>query len=250
MTKRSLSIISRVIAALAALALLSGQGFSPLPPDEGVDTALIVSVDVSGSVDERRYQLQMQGIAKALSDPAVIDALLNGARGGILFSMVTWGDRPQISVPWTRITNRAEAEAAAALVRRVPRQGGDFTCLGKMMRYVSDKIVPQIPVPAARIVLDVSGDGSDNCNPDEPVTAVRDELIETGVTVNGLPILEGREALTLEDWYKANVIGGPGAFVVPAEGYDDFGRAIRQKFVVEISQGRAGSRRAANEAAP
>lgn len=247
MTEKLFSKSPRVLAALAAMALFSGQGETP-PPGEGVDTALIVSVDVSGSVDERRYQLQMRGVAKALEDPAVIDALLAGARGGILFSMVTWADRPQIAVPWTRITSRAEAEAVAALVRRVPRQGGDFTCLGKMMRYVSDKIAPQIPLPAARVVLDVSGDGADNCNPEEPITSVRDELVATGVTVNGLPILEGREALTLEGWYKANVIGGPGAFVVPAEGFDDFGRAIRQKFVVEISASGPGSRRAENEA--
>lgn len=218
--------------------LCGGQGFTPLPPDPQVDTALIVSVDVSGSVDERRYQLQMQGIAKALTDPAVVDALLNGAQGGILFTLITWTDRPQIAVPWTKIASPADAEAVADLVRRVPRQIGDFTCLGRMMRYVSDKVVPQIPLPAARVVVDVSGDGADNCNPVEPVGGVRDELAARGVTINGLPILKGREAGTLEAWYKANVMGGPGSFVLPANGYEDFGRAIRQKFVVEVSWAR------------
>ncbi len=226
----------QVLLAFTAMVLCAGQGPAPLPAEPAVDTALIVSVDVSGSVDERRYQLQMQGIATALTDPSVIDALLNGAQGGILFTMVTWTDRPQVAVPWTKITSRANAEAVADLVRRVPRQTGDFTCLGRMMRYVSDKVVPQIPLPAARVVLDVSGDGTDNCNPEEPVVGVRDELVLSGITINGLPILEGREAETLEGWYRENVMGGPGAFVLPANGYDDFGRAIRQKFVVEVSQ--------------
>jgi len=222
--------------ALVVLALCTGQAAAPLPPPSEVDTALIVSVDVSGSVDERRYQLQMGGIAQALTDPAVMDALLNGPQGGILFTMVTWADRPRVAVPWTKIASRADAETVAALIRQAPREGGDFTCLERMMRFLSDKVVPQIPLTPSRVVVDVSGDGSDNCNPNEPVTSVRDELAASGVTINGLPILEGREADTLESWYSENVKGGPGSFILPAAGYDDFGRAIRQKFVVEVSQ--------------
>jgi hypothetical protein len=75
------------------------------------------------------------------------------------------------------------------------------------------------------------------------------------VTVNGLPILlgNGPEVVTpgaaptqsylpdqekahpLEAWYNEHVKGGPGSFVLPANGYADFGRAIRQKFVLEVS---------------
>ena len=100
---------------------------------------------------------------------------------------------------------------------------------------MSDKVVTQIPVKAYRIVVDVSGDGSDNCNNLEPIDAIRDELVNWGVTVNGLPILEGGEKETLEDWYKEHVKGGVGSFVLPANGFEDFGRAIRQKFVIEMS---------------
>ena len=71
---------------------------------------------------------------------------------------------------------------------------------------------------------------------------VRYELVAEGVTINGLPILEGREADTLEGWYADNVIGGPFAFVLPANGYGDFARAIRRKFLVEISMGLAAAR--------
>lgn len=201
----------------------------------GVDTALIVSIDVSSSVDERRYQIQLEGIAAALEDQGVIDAILSGPRKSILFSVVTWADRPKFSLPWIKITSKEEALMAALKVRTMQREGGDFTCLSKMLRVVTDKIVPQIPEPALKIVVDVSGDGSDNCNAEEPAKAIRDEMVGRGTIINGLPILEGREAATLEGWYHENVMGGPGSFVLPAHGFEDFGRAIRQKFVVEIS---------------
>ena len=69
----------------------------------------------------------------------------------------------------------------------------------------------------------------------KPIRSVSDELAGYGTTVNGLPILEGNEAETLEGWYSDNVKAGSGGFVLPANGFEDFGRAIRQKFVIEIS---------------
>lgn len=204
-------------------------------PQVEVDTALVVSVDVSNSVDDHRYTLQMEGIAKALEDPEVQRAILNGPQGGILFSMVTWADRPRLTIPWTKISSPAEAAAVAKMVRALPRQGGEFTCLSKMLRSVADKVVPQIPGKPFRIIVDVSGDGQENCNPEEPLDVVRNELASSGVTINGLPILEGDEGPTLKGWYEQNVMAGPGSFVLPANGYGDFERAIRQKFVIEIS---------------
>ena len=227
-----------------------------------VDTALVVSVDVSNSVNEERYKLQMEGIATALEDKSVIDAITNGPNGGILFSMVTWADRPNFSLPWMRIGSKEEAFAVAKKLRNLPQQLGEFTCMTRMMRSVNDKIMSQVPAQATRLVLDVSGDGTDNCNAEEPIETVRDELVANGVTVNGLPINVGDPSApvgegayrapgtsfedaslpnkpvgptTLEEWFKAHVMGGTGAFVLPANGYADFGRAIRQKFVIEIS---------------
>lgn len=241
-----------LLAGAVTLSAVLSSGYAQQTGEE-VDTALIVAVDVSNSVDNERYRLQMEGIAQALEDPAVIQAIVGGAKGGILFSMVTWGDRPKVSLPWTRIASEEDARAAALKVRTMRRESGEFTCMSRMMRFVSDKIVPQIPAKAAKVVLDVSGDGRDNCNEKEPIDAVRDELVSYGVTVNGLPILEGTDeetaqtapvqsylpseqgAPTLETWFRDNVKGGPGSFVLPANGYGDFGRAIRQKFVLEVS---------------
>ena len=238
-----------IVAAAAVLGSIAAVG------GDEVDTALIVAIDVSNSVDDQRYKLQMEGIAQALEDPGVIQAIVGGAKGGILFSLITWADRATVNLPWTHIASEADARAAATRVRLLPRQGGEFTCMAKMMRIVSDKIVPQIPAKAVKVVLDVSGDGRDNCNEKEPIDQVRDELVQYGVTVNGLPILggEGSEIVTpgvpstqsylpdqqtadpLEVWFREHVKGGEGSFVLPANGYADFGRAIRQKFVLEVS---------------
>ena len=247
---------------MAAALTLTASGVSAAEELPLVDTALLVSVDVSNSVDEHRYKLQMEGIAEALEDKGVLDAITGGTAGGILFGMVTWADKPSFVMPWTRISTKEEAVAVAAKVRKLQLQSGEFTCMTRMMRSVNDKIVPQIPAKATRIVVDVSGDGPDNCNADEAIETVRDELVATGVTLNGLPINEGDpnapvgegayrapgtafkdSALTkpnsaptnLEDWYRAHVMGGVGSFVLPANGYADFGRAMRQKFVIEIS---------------
>lgn len=223
-----------IAGVLVFLCVVAGR-IAPSSAAEEVDTALLVSVDVSNSVDATRFQLQMEGIAQALEDQSVIDAILNGPQGRILFAMVSWADKPTISIPWTMITSIEDARQVAAKVRLTQRVAGEFTCLAGMLRTVADKMVTQIPAKATRVVVDVSGDGKDNCNPEEPSDVVRDELVAADVTINGLPILEGEEGKTLEPWYREHVMGGNGSFVLPADGFGDFGRAIRQKFVIEIS---------------
>lgn len=253
--------VSRLFRSLAlTVPLFSAPVLAPAAAEDGVATALIVSVDVSGSVDDRRYKLQMEGIAEALEDPSVIQAI-TGNPGGIYFSMVTWTDKAQVAVEWRRIASKADAAATAALVRAVPRLSGNFTCLGQMLRTVSARVVPNLPVQADRTVIDVSGDGIDNCTDVPDIHEQRDGLLASGATINGLPILvpgendvvgvgayrapgyglrelpDGtyKDGTTLDTWYREHVVGGPGAFLMAAHGYGDFARALRQKFVMEIS---------------
>jgi hypothetical protein len=230
LTRAALAVVTATVMAAAA-----DRSLAAGPAMGEVDTALLLAVDVSSSVDDERYRLQMEGIAAALEDPGVIRAITNGPQAAILFSIATWADRTDVALPWVRIASAGEARAVAAEVRALPRFRGTFTCVAQMLRIAADKIVPQIPARANRIVIDVSGDGREDCNPDEPPAAVRDELVEAGVTVNGLPIVTGGEGDTIEAWYEEHVKGGPGSFVMPADGYRDFERAIRQKFIVEIS---------------
>ena len=238
--------------------MLAGPALAAPVADDGVATALVVSVDVSGSVDDARFRLQMEGIAEALEDAAVLRAVL-GSPGGIYFSMVTWADEASLAVGWRRIATKADALATAAEVRALPRRKGDFTCVGRMMSTITASVIPALPVAADRVVVDVSGDGGDNCSDPDAIRQQREALLATGATVNGLPILVPGEndvvgagayrapgyglrempiqedrRVGLEQWYRANVVGGPSAFLLAAQGYRDFSRALRQKFVIEI----------------
>lgn len=233
---------TKALTALATAtrrAVIAGGLLAPAPaasaPHEMVDTALVLAVDVSGSVTPERFALQTEGIARAFEDAAVARAVLSGPHRAIFVTLVEWSNRPAVSVPWTLITDRESARAFAARIRDARRTDDQFTCMSAALQMIAGKVLPFLPAPSARTIIDVSGDGHDNCNPLKPVDAVRDELVAAGVTINGLPILEGEEAATLEEWYRNHVIGGQNAFLLPASGFRDFGRAIHAKFVLEIS---------------
>jgi Protein of unknown function (DUF1194) len=222
-------------AAFGLLALLAASTVPATAQSEQVDLALVLAVDVSESIDAARYTLQMDGIAAALETPEVQASVLSGPHQSMMIALVQWSNRPALSLPWTLLTSGSDVRQFAARVRHLRRASNGFTCMSVALRSIADKLLTQLPVPAERTVVDVSGDGHDNCNTPETVDQVRDELTATGVTINGLPILEGDEAATLEAWYQDHVIGGPNAFLVPAASFDDFGRALRRKFVTEMS---------------
>lgn len=222
----------RLLRRAALLALLATPAAAQT---ERVDLALVLAVDVSESVDAARYSLQMNGLATALEAREVQASILSGPHQSMLIALVQWSNRPALSLPWTLLTSAGDVQRFAVRIRRLRRASNGFTCMSAALRTIADKLLTQLPVPAERVVVDVSGDGRENCNPPEIVDQVRDELAANGVTVNGLPILEGDEAATLEAWYRDHLIGGPNAFLVPAESFDDFDRAIRRKFVTEIS---------------
>ena len=224
----------RWCAALLAILLLPGPAAAQ---QEKVDLALVLAVDVSESIDAARFSLQMQGIAAAFDSADVQASVLSGKHKSMLIAMVQWSNRPFLVLPWTLLTSADDIRSMAARVRRLRRADSGFTCMSMALRSIADKVLTQLPIPAEHLVVDVSGDGRDNCNPQETVDQVRDSMVADDISVNGLPILEGDEADTLEEWYREHVIGGPGSFLLPASGFDDFERAIRRKFVVEISAG-------------
>jgi hypothetical protein len=225
---RSVGLAVALVAATATVPAAAGD-------IAAVDVGLVLAVDVSGSVSGERYNLQMDGIAAAFEDPAVQATILSGPHGALVIVLVQWSDKAQISIPWMVVASKADARVFAERVRHAPRIADQFTCMSQMMRFVADKVLPRIPAQPARTVIDVSGDGAENCNPATPVDAVRDELIGDAVTINGLPIIEGDDHDHLEPWYASHVVGGKGAFLTPAHGFGDFTRAIRQKFLIEIS---------------
>jgi hypothetical protein len=232
----------KALTCLLALAVSAAGTAVTADMAGAADLALVLAVDSSNSINPGQFDLQLAGLAQAFQDPGVLAAILSGQQGAIVVTLIAWSDKPRVAIPWTPIASELDAFAFAGKVRDLPRISGNFTCMADAMRFIRDRVLPSQP-PADRQIVDVSGDGRENCNPQERLEAIRADILAEGVTINGLPILEGKEADTLEEWYFDNVIGGAFAFVLPAQGYNDFPRAIRRKFIVEISMATAAAER-------
>jgi hypothetical protein len=206
-----------------------------------VDLVLVLAVDASGSVSQQRFELQKQGYAAAFRDPRVLNAIRSGATQSIAVTMFQWtGPRLHIQVvPWMLIKDEASANAVAAAIEAAPRQlFGGGTSISGAIDYAR-LLLAQAPYEPARRVIDVSGDGSNNSG--RPVTLARDEAVRAGVGINGLPILTVEP--DLDRYYRDFVIGGPGAFMVPATSYETFAEAIIKKLINEIAANDPGTLR-------
>jgi hypothetical protein len=225
-------------AAGAAIVIAAGMG-APAAAQTPVDLQLVLAVDVSGSVNQTRFELQRDGYVAAFRNPRVLDTIRSGPHQAIAVTMVQWtGPALQVHVvPWMRIGETASAEAFAAAVARAPRHlfGGGTSISGAIDYAVT--LMPESPYRGTRRVIDISGDGSNNRG--RLVNLARDEAIAANIGINGLPILALEP--DLDDYYEHNVIGGPGAFVIAAKTYEAFADAILKKLITEIA-GRDGPR--------
>jgi hypothetical protein len=197
-----------------------------------VDLALVLAVDCSGSVDDREYELSMRGIASALRDPEIMEAIERWTPNGVAIAVVHWSGwhaQQVAAVDWTRIADRASAEALATQIETRTRALSGDTSIGGLLRFAND-FLENAPFRSARRIIDVAGDGesSSGYSPDR----FRNAAVAMGTTINGLAILN--EFPALDQYYAERVIGGPEAFVVAARDYDDFARAMRFKLLQEI----------------
>jgi hypothetical protein len=197
-----------------------------------VDLELLLAVDVSASVDSSEYSLQMTGIAEAFRHPDVIAAMRASAPHGIAVALLQWAgpDEQTYTVPWSIVRDGIASETFAARVDAATRpltSGG--TAIGDAL-IVGISLLAENSLAAARRVIDVSGDG--RANQGTAPAPVRAQAVSLGVTVNGLAILNEEPQLMV--YYAERVIGGSGAFVMHADDYEDFGRAIRLKLIREI----------------
>jgi Protein of unknown function (DUF1194) len=201
---------------------------------EPVDLALCLAVDVSASVDYDEYALMLGGYAAAFRDPGVVALCVAGPRRAVAVGAVFWSGvapGPEVAVPWRRVDGDAAAEAVAAALDaapRLPRAGA--TALGEGMA-AGLALLARCPADAARLVLDVSGDGRHNQG--RPPGPVRDLGVLAGVTVNALAVLN--EEADLLDHYRAEVIGGGGSFALACADYHAFAEAVRTKLLREIN---------------
>jgi hypothetical protein len=215
-------------------------GIVPAAGATEVDLLLVLAVDVSASIDQQRAQLQRDGYRGALTDPAVLAAIGGGPLGAIAVAYVEWGGYfyHRLVVPWTKIAGAEDAGAWSEQLAHPPSLTMTWTSISGALEF-SRKLLDDCPFAAARRVIDVSGDGGNNNGP--PPEPERDRLAAEGITINGLPIVSDETVYgvapgqSLEAYYRDSVIGGPGAFLIVADGYAAFGEALRRKLIQEIA---------------
>lgn len=227
-------------AALAAALAVSLHAGLARSAEVAVDLELVLAVDVSGSVDEEEGKLQRMGYVSAFRSPSVLRAIRSGRRKRIAATYVEWAgyDFQTSVVGWRGIHDRASAEAFAALLARRPVGRGPYTSISGAIEFALT-LFEGSGFRGERRVIDISGDGPNNSG--DFVTAARAKALRAGVTINGLPIMNGRPSPwgrapmpNLDLYYRKCVIGGRRSFLVVADGFGSFGRAVRRKLALEI----------------
>jgi hypothetical protein len=217
-----------VALLLALLAIPAG-----LSAADRVDLALILAVDSSGSVNQTRFEQQRDGYARALISKPVLDAIRGGDNKRIALSYFEWSDGRRFAriLPWMIVDGEATAREAARKIRDHRRLLVGDTCITCAIEEALSQF-ETLPWTAERKVLDISGDGENNVG--DGLEDMRNRALVADITINGVPIVTYYEP-NLSDYYEQKVIGGPGAFLIAARGFDDFARAIAAKMVREIA---------------
>jgi hypothetical protein len=237
------------MGAIRAFLLLILAGIAALPAiasaAEQVDLLLVLAADVSRSVDNGKFQLQREGYAAAISDPHVLDAIRSGRIGRIALSYIEWSGAgsQRVVIDWTTISDAETAKGFGDRLLEAPRSFADRTSISGAIEFAMNQLA-RAPYESARRTIDVSGDGTNNSGRDAAVA--RDEALAQGVTINGLVILSETPLAWnpdhtnppggLDNYYRNNVIGGPGAFVLAAQNFNSFGDAIVKKMIAEVAE--------------
>lgn len=221
--------------------------FAIAPPAraaETVDLLLVLAADVSRSVTSEKFKLQREGYAAAISDARVLDAITAGRNHRIAVLFLEWSGNgnQKVVIDWTAIDGPNAAKAFGDRLLEEPRSFGDRTSISGGIEFAMAQF-PRAPFSAERQTIDISGDGTNNAG--RTVSAVRDDALRLGITINGLVILSETPLPWnpehtnppggLAAYYRENVIGGPGSFVLEAKDFNSFGQAIVKKMIAEIA---------------
>lgn len=194
------------------------------------DLALVLAVDVSGSVDQHEYRIQMDGLAAALNDGIVTDALIEQEAQ---VTLIQWSgsSRQDQTIGWTALRTPEDVALLADRIANNPRRWRNFsTAVGEAVGLAIDTFsaVPQ----CRRKVIDVSGDGVSNEGPSP--TTHRATLKAKTIIVNALAIETDETDLTA--WFFENLLHGEGAFVMTADGFEDYPEQILRKLQRETTR--------------
>jgi hypothetical protein len=220
--------------------MAAGLVAEPAAAAEQVDLELVITTDVSYSVDDMEARMQREGAVTAFRSPEVVAAIKAGTLGRIAVAYIDFSNAnaSRVVVDWQVIHDKASAEAFADAIAIARKTDGVQTSIASGIALAA-RMIEDNDFEGMKKVIDVSGDGPNNEG--RRVDHVRDEVLAEGFIINGLPIVTENDKFDvyylpdLDKYYAGCVIGGPGAFYQVANGFADLARALRRKLVLEIS---------------
>jgi hypothetical protein len=231
---RLLSIVFVFLLALAA----------PSRAADDVDLALVLVTDVSRSIDDSEFALEKDGYAAAFTSDQVLSAIKSGPLGAIAVAYVEFASGFEVKtvMDWTVIRDPASAKAFAEKLSAAPRTYWGRTAISAGIDHAVGMLAESGLNPSRR-AIDVCGDGTNNAG--REVSAARDDAVAAGITINGLAIINEHPVSWtfahvqppggLQNYYRENVTGGPGSFVLEVRDFKSFGDAMTRKLVAEIA---------------
>jgi len=234
----------RIFWYVLALATLLAPPIQIARAAEQTGLLLVLAMDVSRSMGQAKFLLQREGYAAAISNPQVLNAIQSGPHQKIALCFIDWSGpfEQKLVIDWTIIDSPAAASRFGDMVAQAPRSFYDSTSIGAAINFVTAQLA-RAQFQAERQAIDVSGDGTNNAGPN--VQFFRDQAVAKGILINGLVILTDIDTARfpqhtnppggIEKYYRDNVIGGAGSFVMAAEDYNSFGRAMVRKLIAEIA---------------
>ena len=229
--------LAAAASSLGALLLIATPA-----PAEDCRLALVLALDASASVDQHEYGLQRHGLARAIVNPEIARLFLAGPPVAVYaFEWAGPSMQEPLTSAWLVVRSMDDVVRLAGLVSSHPRPEGDntqrTTAVGAALAYAASAL-ERAPACTAWTV-DVSGDGQSNSGLAPRQVYASGQL--AGVTVNALVIVGADLSSSfpgadnrLITWFRSNVLHGRGAFLVAADGYEDFERAIREKLLREL----------------
>ena len=227
---------------VAVLVLFSSLLASAAGAAERVDLELVLLADASRSIDDAEIRFQRLGYVVALTDPEVLSAITSGIHRRIAVTYVEWGDTQsqEVVVPWTVIDGPDSAAAFSVQLLEAPRVADGPNAIGNAIR-AAHALIEANGIEGTRRVIDFSGDSAYTWG-GIGIAEARAHALAAGITINGLAVLcraaacSGRPvAYDLEAAFARLIVGGPGAFVVTADGNASFAEAVRRKLLLEIA---------------
>jgi hypothetical protein len=241
--KNRISIIGLIAAAALAFAAYAAPQphiADTSPTATAVDVELVLAVDVSYSMDPDEQALQREGYVLALKSREFLQALHQGANAKVAVTYIEWAGQydQKIIMPWRLIDGPEAADAVAAELTAAPYRRASRTSISGGLRFAKT-LFDHSGYRGLRRVIDVSGDGANNAG--LPIVPTRDEVVASGITINGLPLMLKRpnpgtmDIENLDVYYEDCVVGGPSSFVIPVRERSQFVEATRTKMILEVA---------------